>query len=251
MEGTIRVWTFHGEVIRFGKAGHVGCVANAHVDGQASVIATAPKVGGGFQCGTAGTQPSDEGVCGATAESGLEGTRRVNTCHGEVIRLGKAGHVCAPAGTHGDGQASVIAATPEVGGIDQDGAGRAQLGDEGVFATGQIELEGTQWARTRRGEIGGHGKTGDVDVAGGVHGNAQASLIAATPEIGGKAQHWIDDERLTRIVGGHFKTHLILALEHVAAHDGVFDAARFLIDPRSVKEKFAAVQVQDEVALLG
>ena len=62
----------------------------------------------------------NEGVCGATAESGLEDRCPRGTRRGEVDRLGQAGHVGvieaeAIVETGGDAQTSVIEAATQVG----------------------------------------------------------------------------------------------------------------------------------------
>ena len=73
---------------------------------------------------------------------------------------------------------------PEVGGVDQGGARRVQLRHEGVEAAAEGRLKGAGRGR----EVGGTSAARYVGVAGGVHRDAGAIIIARAAEVGGVDQ---------------------------------------------------------------
>src|SRR5260221_13591396 len=69
-------------------------------------------------------------------------------------------------GVHGDAVATAAIAE-EVGGIDEGGACRIELCDEGASGSAEVGLEGSGCRR----KVGGGGKAGYVGVSGCIHGD--------------------------------------------------------------------------------
>src|SRR6267143_1430430 len=101
----------------------------------------------------------------------------------ESVRGGAARHVSVAEAVHRDGEAPPLtAASPEIGGIEEGGAGGVELRYEGVAAAGERGLEGSRGDR----EVGRGGAARHVGVAEAVHRDAEAAALTPAPaEIGG------------------------------------------------------------------
>ena len=127
----------------------------------AVVSRVAAEVGGVDEGGAGRVQLGHEGVAAARV-GGLE---RIGG--GEVGRIGVARDVGVSGGVHGDAVAAVVAAAAEVGGVDEGGAGRVQLGHEGVGRRRALAA----WSGLGGGEVGRVGVARDVGVPRAVHGD--------------------------------------------------------------------------------
>jgi hypothetical protein len=99
---------------------------------------------------------------------------------GEVGRPGITCDVRIAGGVNGNRVGVIPVTSSEIGGVDQGGAGRVELGDEGVTGPCKRPLIGIL-----SGEVGGIGIACDVRIAGGVDGNGTGEIIVASSEIGG------------------------------------------------------------------
>src|SRR5262249_24991971 len=171
------------EVGRAGLGGEVGVAGAAHREAIGESEAAAAQVGGVDQGAARGVQLGHEGVANdgvaAPPEGRLQGVGR-----GEVGGTGVAGEVGVAGAIHRDAVADVVAAAAQVGGVDQGGARRVQLGHEGVHAAVQGRLEGAGGG----GEVGGGGAAGEVGVARPVYRDGVALGAAAAAQVGGVQQ---------------------------------------------------------------
>src|SRR5206468_3869760 len=92
---------------------------------------------------------------------------------------------------HGDVETLIFAAAAQVGGVDQRGSRGVELGDEGIsfedrsgVAPAVSPLERSRGCR----EVGRASVARQVGVAGRVHSDPRARLIAAAAEVGGVDQ---------------------------------------------------------------
>ena len=125
--------------------GHKGEAIAVQRNGTAAVAEGAPQKGAVVQGAAAGAQLGDEGIAVRAAPVGaLIRVRR----HGEVGRFRDARHVGAAGGIHRDAVAPVVAVTallhvgaaPQVGGVGEGAAVRADLCHEGVLVIAAREL---------------------------------------------------------------------------------------------------------------
>ena len=95
------------KVRRFGRAGHIGAAGRIRGDPKAEVVAAPAEVGRVHEPGPARAELRHEGIVNTKASS-----VRVLECQGsgEVRRVGKAGHICAAGGIHGDTMTFVLPA---------------------------------------------------------------------------------------------------------------------------------------------
>src|SRR5439155_6820003 len=106
-------------------------------DPVARIIAAAPEVGGENEGGAGGIELGDErvalvGVVGAAAAgSGLKGAR----ARREVRRLSLPRHISVASDVDSNPIALVIAATAQISGVDESGAGGIELRHKAVVAT--------------------------------------------------------------------------------------------------------------------
>src|SRR5207248_81643 len=79
--------------------GHIGAAGRIRGDPKAEVVAAPAEVGRVHEPGPARAELRHEGIVNTKASS-----VRVLECQGsgEVRRVGKAGHICAAGGIHGD-----------------------------------------------------------------------------------------------------------------------------------------------------
>lgn len=98
----------------------------------------------------------DEGVVAAARAAGAAGEAAVvGACHGEVARLGQAGHEDLVRPAQRQRQAAVVVTPTEISAVEQGGvpAGcRVELGHEGIPVAGPAGLVGIAG-----GEVGGVG----------------------------------------------------------------------------------------------
>ena len=144
--------------------------------GRKSFTAAA-KIGRVDQGGPVGIQLGDEGIP-ATPVNILE--RRIH--RREVVGIGESRHVGFAGIVHNDVPAILdTAAAAEIGGIDQRGPRRAELGDEGVLEAFELPLWGIQGGKVSR-----RGRSRYVGAAGFVHGNTPAGefIVTTTQESG-------------------------------------------------------------------
>ena len=89
-----------------------------------------------------------------------------------------------------------------------------------------------------------------VGVAGGVDGDAKAPVRTTAAQIGGIAEHWVDEEWPRVVIGSHFESNLIACLQDVMSVNGcpLSFIHRGLVRHRLVEMNFAAVDLDDEVA---
>src|SRR5207245_9010945 len=113
------------------------------------------KVGGG-RAAHGGGKLRNEGVSGASAEGSLQDPHRR-----EVGGVGGSGHIDVASRIHGDPVALVRTSAPEVGRVEEGGAGGIELRHEGVDEAAGGGLEGLR----RRREVGGKGQAYHVGVA--------------------------------------------------------------------------------------
>ena len=101
----------------------------------------------------------------------------------------------------------------------------------------------------RGGKVGRTSEPRDIGVAGGVHGDTLGIVAPSAAEVGGIAQHRINDERLRPIIGHHSKADLMGLFAHIATGYLLPDSAHLLIDEWFVQSDLLACDVEDEVAL--
>ena len=156
-------------------------VAAPRPDGDARGLVVLPpaQVAGRHQGGAGGGEGGDEGVGGAPALHPLEGLGG-----GEVGRAGDADHGDAADLVDEDAGAAVGPAPAQVGGVDELGPGRVDLGDEGVGVAVLAGLEGVRLDR----EVGRVGDAGDVGRPLAVDRDGRALVGVAAAEEGGVHQ---------------------------------------------------------------
>src|SRR6267143_2069011 len=164
----------------------------------------------------------------------------------ESVRGGAARHVSVAEAVHRDGEAPPLtAASPEIGGIEEGGAGGVELRYEGVAAAGERGLEGPQVGR----EVGRAGAARHIGVAESVHRDAPTLITPATAKVRGVGEHRVNDQRPGLVIGGHLKRYLVRAFHHVAASDFAPHPINVLMDDGFVLTYGTAGRVHHELAL--
>ena len=228
------------EVGRIGVARYVGVLGRVDGDPQAPVTATAAEVGGVDEGRAGGIELRDEGVAATGRLEGPWGRR-------EVAGVGPPGHVGVAVGVHRDPEGLLIkAVAAKVGGVDQSRTGGIELRHEDVGgAAGKGGLEGPRG----RGKVVGYGEARHVGVAGGVHGDPAASIIATASEVGGVGEYRIDDQRPSVIIRGYLKADPLRAFQYVATFNLCPDAVHLLVDDGLMLAYGASRRVRHEFAL--
>ena len=114
-----------------GEPRHVSVAQSVHGDPARPVQGTPPDVGGVGESRASGSKLRHKGVPGAAAEGRLEGPGRRR----EVGGVGDPRHVSVARGVHGDPVAPLIAAAPQVGGVDEAGASGIEFRHESIART--------------------------------------------------------------------------------------------------------------------
>src|SRR3989442_11241849 len=125
---------------------YVGVSGGIDGDAVAIVIGVPTEVGGIDEGRSKRVELRHEGVVAAVVGrvEGPGGSRKVRG-------ISRSSHVGAPRGVDGDSEAVVIAAPPEVGGVDESRAKRVQLRHEGVVVAVSGRVEGPDGSRKIRG----------------------------------------------------------------------------------------------------
>src|SRR5207249_593838 len=100
-------------------------------------------------------------------------------------------------------------------------------------------------------EVGREGDAGDVGVPGPVHGDGQALVGTAAPEVGAVKQHRVDDQGPGVVVIPHREPHPAIVPQYLLAGDRVLDAAVHLVVLWHVRVPERGVVAQQVVAAAG
>jgi hypothetical protein len=139
------------------------------------VIETAPpEVGGGDERGTGGGETAYEDISTSAV------TRLVGVQGGEIGGQRIPRDISLAARPQCDSPPGIIIAPPEVGGIDERGAGGGETAHEGIISSAEIRLVGIQ-----RGEIGGSRIPRYVSLAARPQCDSIPVIPTAPPEVGG------------------------------------------------------------------
>ena len=112
---------------------------------------------------------------------------------------------------HGDGSTLVISGAPDVRRVN-DGRGRVvQLYHEYVPRSAIQERLERGESVAHRGQICGCGGASQIHISASVDGNAVCGFIAHASKVSGVDQHWIDHQRLARVVGSQGEPDFIPA----------------------------------------
>src|SRR5437588_2170156 len=137
-------------------------------------------------------------------------------------------------------------AAAKVGGVIHPCATGSPLRHEGIkSAAAEGRLEGPR----RRRKVGREGAAAHVGVAGTVHGDADAAVIATAAKVGGVDEHRINHQSLGPVIGGDLKADSVFPFEHVAASDFPSRAVDLLIDDGRTLKHLAPNGMKDEITL--
>ena len=153
---------------------------------------------------------------------------------GIVRRNRGTDHVGVPKRIHRNTVGLVLLGAAEIRRVEERRAVGADLGYERILR--KVARASGTWLQGMRGwEVGRRSAAGDESCAVRGHRNGVGAVDAGAAEVGGVRQDRIDDERKTGIVLAYLERHFVLALQHVAAVDRLFDALRLLVDHRLVQ----------------
>ena len=162
---------------RVGRAHDAAQVAD-HVDTVAGITGGTAQVGGEGERRAHRVQTADEDVAAA-------GVGRLQGGHGrEIGGKGVPGEADAAGPVRRDAKGSVVAATPQVGGVDEGGRSRqrrVELRHEGVHSAVRRRVEGAGGG----GERIGSGLSGDVRLAAAIERDAAPDVVAGAPQVRG------------------------------------------------------------------
>ncbi|HEY6409734.1 MAG TPA: hypothetical protein VIY29_19930, partial [Ktedonobacteraceae bacterium] len=185
------------------------------------IFPAAPEVGRVDEGRSGRIELRYEAVMGPSTVDALKGAG----CRREVLRRRRPHDidVVVRVGGHTDGD--VVSRTPDVGREHQPGALGVELGDKDVVEAACVRsLE----SAGRRGEIGGIGIAGQIDVARGIKVHIEGKVVAAAAQVGGVAEDGVDHQGRVGVIGAQVESDS-LTCDHISNADQALDSLHHLV----------------------